>query len=189
LVVTIPASAPNFQAAPTGVVFNGSTDFEITPGNPKTAAHFIFVTEDGTISAWAGGNAAVLKVDNSAIPDAANGAVYKGATIGEFKGKRYLFVTNFRSGHVEVYGADFNQVKLSDGDHDRDDRAEDHFDDDHIPEGFAPFNVQNIGGSLFVTYAKQNATKHDDVAGDGLGFVDIYSPGGKLEVRWNTVRG
>ncbi len=184
--VTIPGpngSAPNFQAAPTGIVFNGSTDFDLVPGDTTTAAHFIFVTEDGTISAWAGGNAATLKVDNSAVPNAANGAVYKGATIDEFQGKRYLYVTNFRAARMEVYDTNFNQVTLSDGDHDRDDRAGNQFDDDQIPRGFAPFNVQNIGGSLFVTYAKQDQPKHDDVAGDGLGFVDIYSPSGKLEAR------
>lgn len=141
------------------------------------------MTEDGTISAWAGGNAATLKVDNSTIPTAANGAVYKGATIGEFQGKRYLYVTNFRAGRVEVYDADFNEVTLSDGDHDRDDRAEEQFDDDQIPRDFAPFNVQNIGGTLIVTYAKQDQQKHDDVGADGLGFVDIFSPSGKLLAR------
>src|ERR1700676_5168646 len=108
LVVTIPG--PNgtvactgdntpancFVAAPTGVFFNGSPDFDLSPGDPTTAAAFIFVTEDGTISAWAGGTAATLEVDHSATPTAAEGAVYKGATIGEFEGKRYLYVTNFR---------------------------------------------------------------------------------------------
>ncbi len=165
LVVTIPG--PNgtvactgdntpancFVAAPTGVVFNGSPDFNVSPGNP---AAFIFVTEDGTISAWAGGTAATLEVDNSANPTPADGAVYKGATIGEFNGKRYLYVTNFRAGKIEVYDTNFHQVTLSD---DGDDRGEheEAFQDERIPKGFAPFNVQNIGGSLFVTYAKQNA--------------------------------
>jgi uncharacterized protein (TIGR03118 family) len=186
---TFPCTAPNtppncFVSTPTGVVFNGSPDFDLSPGDPKTAAAFIFVTEDGTISAWAGGTAATLKVDNSANPTPAEGAVYKGATIGEFNGKRYLYVTNFRAGKVEVYDADFRQVRLSDGD--RDDRGEheEAFQDERIPKGFAPFNVQNIGGSLFVTYAKQTPDKHDDVAGPGLGFVDLYSPSGKLLTRF-----
>ena len=186
---TFPCTAPNtppncFVSTPTGVVFNGSPDFDLSPGDPKTAAAFIFVTEDGTISAWAGGTAATLEVDNSANPTPAEGAVYKGATIGEFKGKRYLYVTNFRAGKVEVYDTNFHQVRLSDGD--RDDRGEheEAFQDERIPKGFAPFNVQNIGGSLFVTYAKQTPDKHDDVAGPGLGFVDLYSPSGKLLTRF-----
>ena len=181
---TFPCTAKNapphcFVAAPTGVVFNGSPDFDLSPGDPNTAAAFIFVTEDGTISAWAGGNAATLEVDHSAVPTATDGAVYKGATIGEFKGKRYLYVTNFRAGKVEVYDTNFHQVTLS-----GDDEQQGVFEDERIPGGFAPFNIQNLGGSLFVTYAKQTKDKHDDVPGDGLGFVDLYSPSGKLLTRF-----
>jgi uncharacterized protein (TIGR03118 family) len=186
LVVKIPGpsgSPANFVASPTGIVSNGSTDFHLVAGDSTTAAKFIFVTEDGTISAWNAGTVAKLLVDNSAIPSAAKGAVYKGATIGEFEGKRYLYVANFRSGHIETYDTDFKKVTLSDGDHDRDDRAEEQFDDDRIPRSYAPFNVQNIGGSLFVAYAKQDKAKHDDVAGDGNGFVDIYGTSGKLQAR------
>jgi len=189
LVVKIPGpkgSPANFVSAPTGVVFNGTTGFDLTPGDTATAAKFMFVTEDGTISAWAGGSAATLEVDNSANPTAADGAVYKGATLADFGGNTYLYVTNFRSGHVEIYDASFNRVRFFD----RDPAAEiflnrfgEPFEDDRIPRGFAPFNIQNIGGSLFVTYAKQDKAKHDDVAGDGLGYVDIYSPGGWLEAR------
>jgi uncharacterized protein (TIGR03118 family) len=151
------------------------------PGGP---ASFIFVTEDGTISAWAGGTAATLKVDNSATPTAAEGAVYKGATIGEVDGKRYLYVANFRSGHVEVYDTSFSQVHFSNGNGAGRGEGEDNFNDSHVPKGFAPFNVQNVGGSLFVTYAKQDAPKHDDVAGAGLGFVDLFSPSGELLTRF-----
>ncbi|MGD0909110.1 MAG: TIGR03118 family protein, partial [Candidatus Acidiferrales bacterium] len=195
LVVKIPGpngSPANFVSAPTGVVFNGAAaEFELTPGNAATAAKFMFVTEDGTISAWAGGAAATIEVDNSANPTAADGAVYKGATIAEYKGNFYLYVTNFRSGHVEVYDTNFNRVTLFNDDDDHhhdwsDDHHHDHFGDrfdDRIPRGFAPFNIQNIGGSLFVTYAKQDKAKHDDVAGTGNGFVDIYTPGGRLESR------
>ncbi|PYU55378.1 MAG: TIGR03118 family protein [Acidobacteria bacterium] len=154
------------QATPTGVVFNGSsTDFLIAPGQ---SAHFIFVTEDGTISGWNSGQNAVLVVDNSnnGSPD---GAVYKGATTGEINGNRFLYVTNFRKARVEVYDTNFKPVHL----------GEEAFSDEDIPRGFAPFNIQNIGGSLFVTYAKQDAARHDDVAGDGLGFVEIFTPTGR----------
>jgi uncharacterized protein (TIGR03118 family) len=171
--VTIPppkGSKPGTLATPTGVVFNGSpTDFLIAPG---MSAHFIFVTEDGTISAWAGGQDAVLQVDNS-DNGSSNGAVYKGATSADIEGKRFLYVTNFRSGKVEVYNTRFKRVHLD----------EDAFDDDSIPRGFAPFNVQNIGGSLVVTYAKQDAARHDPPQGETGGFVDIYTPQGKLITR------
>ncbi|HEY2645949.1 MAG TPA: TIGR03118 family protein [Candidatus Acidoferrales bacterium] len=179
-----PGFAPGTQSAPTGVVFNGSTtDFLVTPGG--ASAHFIFATEDGTISAWAAGPSAVLEVDNS-DNGSSHGAVYKGATSGEIDGKKYLYVTNFRSGRVEVYDTNFKRVHLGDdafrldSDCDRDDHHNnDHDNDcDRDRDGFAPFNVQNIGGSLFVTYAKQDSTKHDDTPGAGLGFVEIFSPKG-----------
>jgi uncharacterized protein (TIGR03118 family) len=174
-----PGFAPGTQSAPTGVVFNGSaTDFLVAPGQ---SAHFIFVTEDGTISGWNGGQNAVLVVDNSE-KGGPNGAVYKGATSGEINGSKFLYVTNFRSAKVEVYDTNFKLVHLGDdafdpngdGDHDRDDR-----DADRVPRGFAPFNVQNIGGTLFVTYAKQDAPRHDPVGGTGFGYVEIFTPEGK----------
>jgi len=195
--VIIPTS-PKFPAGsisnPTGIVINESaTDFLLSKGTPAgKPAVFIFVGEDGTITGWnpgvdipAGGKApspnVVLQVDNS-DGGAITGAVYKGAAIAVWKAKRYLYVTNFRSGKVEVYDSGFNRVHLDDdaflpdGDGDADDH--DTFAQ-HVPRGFAPFNIQNIGGNLFVTYAKQDAQKHDDVAGDGNGYVEIYSPSGK----------
>jgi uncharacterized protein (TIGR03118 family) len=178
--ITVPAAPKTSPpvGTPTGVVFNGSpTDFLVA--GPGTHAIFIFVTEDGTISGWNPGvNAtnAILKVDRS-DKGSSDGAVYKGATSGEIGGKRFLYVANFRSGKVEVYDTNFKPVHLGNP------RDDDAFDDDTVPRGFAPFNIQNIGGSLFVTYAQQNAARHDDVAGDGLGFVDIFSTTGKLEGR------
>ena len=193
-IVPPPAFAPGTQSAPTGVVWNGSaTDFILDKGTPATnPAVFIFVTEDGTISGWApadnipaGGKApstnAVLEVDNSEN-GGPNGAVYKGATSGEINGQKFLYVTNFRSARVEVYDTHFHRVHFGDhvfdpnddGDFDRDDH-----DGDHIPFGFAPFNIQNIGNTLFVTYAKQDAPRHDPVGGTGLGYVEIFTLDGK----------
>jgi uncharacterized protein (TIGR03118 family) len=167
--VTVPppkGSPAGTLSTPTGVVFNGSpTDFPIAPG---TSAVFIFATEDGTISGWAGGQNAVLVVDNS-DNGSANGAVYKGATSGEINGNKFLYVTNFRSAKVEVYDTNFKRVRFD----------EDAFEAEGVPHGFAPFNVQNVGGTLFVTYAKQDAPRHDPVGGDGLGFVELFTPSGK----------
>jgi len=170
-IVTIPPpKGSNAASTPTGAVFNGSaTDFVLPNGK---GAAFIFATEDGTISGWNGGPSAVLVVDNS-DNGSPNGAVYKGATTADIKGQRFLYVANFRSGKVEVYDTTFTRKHL----------RPDAFDDDSIPRGFAPFNVQNIGGSLFVTYAQQDGPKHDPVGGNGLGFVDIFTPSGRFISR------
>jgi uncharacterized protein (TIGR03118 family) len=109
-----------------------------------------------------------LEVDNS-DGSSPKGAVYKGATTALVNGQVFLYVTNFRSRRVEVYDTTFKRVNIS----------EELFDDDAIPRDFAPFNIQNIGGTLFVTYAMQDGAKHDDVAGDGLGFVELYEPPGR----------
>lgn len=173
-----PQTTPT-PAAPTGVVWNPTT-------NPTTAflvpgtnlpASFIFVTEDGTISAWTGGltpaNNAVQAVDNSKVPNAASGAVYKAAVMGVNVNGVFLFVTNFRAGTIEVYDHNYKLATTDGG-----------FVDPDIPAGFAPFGIRNIDGDLFVTYAKQNAQKHDDVAGVGNGFVDVFDTDGHLLRRF-----
>jgi uncharacterized protein (TIGR03118 family) len=100
------------------------------------------------------------------------GGVYKGAALGTNPEGSFLFVTNFHTAKVEVYDVDFNEVhKFS-------------FIDRNIPSGFAPFGIENIGGELFVTFAQQDADKEDDVAGPGLGFVDVFTTSGKLVRRF-----
>src|SRR2546421_7454630 len=173
--VTVPppnGSPAGNQSTPTGVVFNGSpTDFLVAPGK---SAHFIFATEDGTISGWNGGQNAVLVVDNS-DNGSSNGAVYKGATSGEINGNKFLYVTNFRSAKVEVYDTNFKRVHL----------GEDAFNAEEIPRGFAPFNIQNIGGTIFVTYAKQEAARHNDVAGSSVWFcVNLNPPSQNINSRF-----
>jgi uncharacterized protein (TIGR03118 family) len=181
VIVPPPGFAPGAQSTPTGVVFNGSpTDFILDKGTPAgKPAIFIFATEDGTISGWnPGANVAkganppsinaVLEVDNS-DNGGSDGAVYKGATSAEVGGKKFLYVTNFRSAKVEVYNSHFKPVHFD----------EDAFEAEGVPRGFAPFNIQNVGGTLFVTYAKQDAARHDPVKGDGLGFVELFTPSGR----------
>ena len=173
-----PNKPPNpSPAAPTGIVWNPSASF-LVPGTTIPAI-FIFSTEDGTISAWAGGlnpaDHAVLAADESS-----SGAVYKGLAFAVNTKGAFLFATNFRNGTVDVFGPNgtdgmFAKVTL-DGD----------FTDPEIPAGYAPFNIANIDGDLFVTYAKQNAEKHDDVAGVGHGFVDVFDTGGHLIRRFES---
>jgi uncharacterized protein (TIGR03118 family) len=136
---------------------------------------FLFVTEDGTISGWnpvVNPKAAVIVVNEK------EKSVFKGATIAtvdvpSLGPTSYLYVADFRKGRIQIYDSSFKQVPWS----------EEFFDDDSLPRGYAPFNVQNIGGNLYVTYALQDSAKHDEIDGAGLGFVDVYSPAGKLLQR------
>jgi uncharacterized protein (TIGR03118 family) len=184
VVVTIPCPTTAGQgsscpqtAAPTGTVWNPTAAF-LVPGT-TTASHFIFATEDGTISAWASGPAATIAVDNSITPTQQNGAVYKGLVTGVNVNGVFLFATNFRAGTIDVFDTGFNQVTPG-----TPGKIDGSFTDPNIPAGFAPFGIQNINGNLFVTYAKQNAQMHDDVAGPGKGFVDVFDTDGNFLRRF-----
>ena len=165
LVVNIPVPAGGQPpSSPTGIIFNNTPDFLLPSGKP---ASFIFATEDGTIAAWNQGTNAILKADNSA-----SSAIYKGLALGNSGGKNYLYATDFHNGKVDVFGGDFSPATLAGS-----------FNDPNIPAGFAPFNIQNLGGNLYVTYAKQDDDKEDDERGEGNGFVDIYDTSGNLVTR------
>lgn len=179
LVVTIPPASGSDLGVPTGTVFNGTTAFQLTPGN---AARFLFVTEDGTISGW---NPAVDPTN--AIVKAKNpGSVYKGAAIASWRGEWFLYVTNFAKRRIDIFDSSFHRVSMGGGDHNLSDQHDgerhdgDRFQDDRIPRSFSPFNVQNIGGDLYVTFAKRDPATNDDVAGPGFGYVDVFSPSGRL---------
>ena len=168
LVVTIPppAGSPAGKvAAPTGIVFNGTSDFALPGGG---ASRFIFATEDGTIAAWGKGTSAELAADRSST-----GAVYKGLAMANNGGSNLLFATNFNSGKIDVFDKKFAPVTLPSG----------AFTDNRIPSGYAPFGIANIGNNLVVTYARQDAEKHDDAPGRGRGFVDVFDPAGNLLIR------
>lgn len=171
LIPNAPSQAP--PGSPTGVMFNGSpTDFLLAPGKP---ALFIWVTEDGTVQGWNPGvnrASAVIVVDHSQVPDAANGAVYKGSTIAEIDGQKFILAANFRSGRIDVFDTTFKQVYL----------REEKFENDRVPHGFAPFNVQGVGPNIYVTYARQDAARHDppDPGQPGDGFVDVFDRHGRL---------
>ena len=154
---------------PTGQVFNSSMQgFNITQNGKTAPAFFIFATEDGTISAWnpnVNPNSAVIAVDNSKGGSPGDGAVYKGLAIGTTTDGTFLYAANFRNGSVDVFNSKFQLVKS--------------FTDPTVPIGYAPFNVQVLDGKLFVTFAKQDATRHDDVAGAGHGFVDEFNLNGR----------
>lgn len=179
LTVTIPHTPQTAIGSPTGIVFNGSTDFAIPMGltGAGLPGLFIFVSLDGTISAWNPG-LPNRNVATQVVPGSTK-SVLTGATIAQIKERRFLYVADLEAGKIRVYDTKFNPV-----DSDEDGVLnEDAFDDDHLPKGFAPFNVQNIGGNLYVAYAKQNQTKTFVDFGAGLGFVDVFSPRGRLLMR------
>ena len=174
--VTIaPATPDGGPAAPTGQVFNAfqaSGAFMLSDGAPAT---FLFASEDGTISGWnRGAKTETINVVNESQDTAAGdpslgGAVYKGLAIAQTDDGPMLYAANFRHGTVDMFDQNFNLVKS--------------FTDPHLPAGFAPFNVQVLNGKLFVSFAMQDSTKHDDVAGAGNGFVDEFNLEGHLEHR------
>jgi len=147
-------------SAPDGQVFNSSgAGFDISQNGKTGSSLFIFATEDGTISGWnpnVNSGSSVIAVDNSKT-----GAVYKGLAIAQTNNGTMLYAANFGNGAVDVYNQNFQKV--------------DSFTDPNVPKGYAPFNVQVLDGHLFVTFALQNAAKHDDVAGAGHGFVDEFN--------------
>jgi len=172
LVVTIPPPSilpPTTMAAPTGNVFNPTTDF----GGDR----FLFATEDGTISGWSGGTSAVLRVDNTIDPTTNTGPVYKGLALASSGGNNFLYAANFRDARIDVFDKNFTKQST----------ASFPFSDPGIPGGFAPFDIRSLNGQLYVTYAKQNDVKHDDVKGVGNGFVDIFTTSGVLVKRLITM--
>jgi uncharacterized protein (TIGR03118 family) len=190
LVVTIPPADPTNKStpngSPTGTVSNGSpTDFLISAGNP---AIFIFATVDGTIAAW---NPNVALAQGAKAPSThavtvvktGDGSGYTGLTTASLQGKPYLYAANFTKGRVDVYDNAFHPVDLgySKSDRGKGSSEEDKpFEDRRLPPDFVPFNVQNIGNDIVVTYAFHPPGSPFETDGPGLGFVDIYSSTGEL---------
>lgn len=175
LVVTIPTAARNKDGGnPTGVVSNTTGFFKVTKNGNSLSARFIFVSEDGSISGWnptLDPTNAIIAVDNGTNNSVMKSAVYKGATLGVANGHNFLFVTDFRTGQVETYDENFQQVNPNG------------FADPTLPAGFAPFGIGNINGQIYVTYALQNSKRHDDVAGPGNGFVNVFDTSGNFVKR------
>ncbi|MFL5961499.1 MAG: TIGR03118 family protein [Gaiellaceae bacterium] len=153
--------------APTGTVYNGNAaDFIVSQNGKSGSARFLFATEGGTILGWSptvNGTTALTGADRSGA-----GAIYKGlATVND-----RLYASDFHNARVDVFDASFGLVALPGG-----------FQDPKLAKGFAPFGIQALGGNIFVTYAKQDAARKDDVAAPGQGYVDEFTPDGKLVAR------
>ena len=162
LVVSIPGGG-----APTGQVFNSTDDFLLPTGGK---ALFIFAGEGGALSAWNGaqGTSAVLVAPSK-------GGVYKGLALLSTAGGNWLLAANFHDNRIDVFDGSFQRVVKPGA-----------FRSVGIPHGYAPFDVAVLGNRVYVSYAKQDAARHDDVAGPGHGFVNVFSTSGKFVRRFAT---
>jgi uncharacterized protein (TIGR03118 family) len=143
-----------------------------TAGGAFNADNFLFVNEDGTVSGWRG----ALGTTAETLQAGSTSNVYKGTTFETINGNSYLLSANFATGHIDVIKGTAGAPNLTGS-----------FTDATIPAGYAPFNIQILGGVIYVTYALQNAAKHDDVAGAGHGFVDKFDAQGNLLGRVGTM--
>lgn len=155
LEVTIPGAGnvtgQTFNSGAASGAFNGDS--------------FLFGNQDGTISGWRGALGTSAEVLATGLP----GNVYTGTTFGQMSGHGYLYSANFHSGNIDVTKGDAGAPDLASN-----------FVDPNLPAGYAPYNVRNLGGTLYVTYALQNAIGSDAVAGAGNGIVDAFDLNGGL---------
>lgn len=164
LVVAIPGGAP------TGLVFNNSGGgFAVTSGTASAPAVFIFSSEAGVISGWNPGVPPPPPSTQAQVGATVDGAIYKGLAIAGTGTDARLYATNFHAGTVDVFDNKYALLTLPGA-----------FVDPNLPKGYAPFGIQNINGTLYVTYALQDDDAEDDVAGPGHGFVDAYDTAGNL---------
>jgi uncharacterized protein (TIGR03118 family) len=172
LVVTIPPGVAGHTGNPTGIVFNGGPGFVVRRGTLSGPGRFIFASEDGGISAWAPAVDATNAI--RVFPLAFQGdAIYKGLAIGADGSRPLLYAADFHNNKVDVFDTNFAWVVL----------AGSPFVDPHLPQGYAPFGIQAINGDIYVTYAKQDATRADEVTGSGFGFVSVFTPDGRFVRR------
>ena len=160
--VSIPSPGGPTGGNPTGIVFNSSTDFVLSNGQP---ALFVFVGVDGVLSGWnpAAGNKALLVRNNVAS------AAYTGLALSQRSGANFLYAANFRTGRIDVWDKNFRGIELQ-------------FVDPNLPAGYSPYNIQAVGKWLYVTYAKVGPNGRD-LPGAGNGFVNIFSPNGDFIKR------
>ena len=159
-------------SAPNGNVFNTTSDFVISHGGKSAPATVIFSSEDGTIVGFnpaVDPNEGIIEADLSQ-----SGAVFKTLTPGSINGANFLYASDFHNGTVDVFDKNFQLHTFS----------QDQFTDPTIPAGFAPFGLKVVNGDLFVTYAKQDAAGHDDVAGVGNGYIDEFTLSGQFITRF-----
>jgi uncharacterized protein (TIGR03118 family) len=151
LVVTVPPASGTGKGSPTGIVYNGSPEFQIS----NWTSAFLFSTLDGTISGWShfDPNNALIGVNNSG-----SGSSYTGLAITSKPSGNFLYAADFANNKVDVYNGTFKFVTS--------------FTDKNLPAGFAPFGIQDIGGMVYVAFAATN--------GGAGGYIDIFQENGSF---------
>lgn len=173
--IAVPASATGVGANPTGQIYNGLGGFLIPTSKGQETSLFIFSGEGGTIAAWAkdSGTKAVTAYDDGVANGAAH-AVYKGLTLGSVNGANFLYATDLHNNKVDVFDTNFAKPAAMQG----------KFIDPTMPAGFVPFGIAALNNQLYVTYAMQDAAMHDETAGAGLGYVDVFDFSGNFISRF-----
>jgi uncharacterized protein (TIGR03118 family) len=173
--ITVPASAAGVPANPTGQVYNGNGGFLIPTSNGQETALFIFSGEGGTIAAWAkdSGATAVTAYDDG-VKNGTDHAVYKGLALGTVTGASFLYATDLHNNKIDVFDTNFAKPAGMQG----------KFIDPTLPAGFVPFGIAALNSQLYVTYAMLDAAKHDETAGAGLGYVDVFDFNGNFVSRF-----
>jgi uncharacterized protein (TIGR03118 family) len=170
LAVTIPAAMSGGTGSPTGIVFNtAGSGFKVTEGANSGSSIFLFASLDGVISGW---NPTVDLHNAIVAVPAKTGASYDGLAFDtDSIGRNLLFGADFGTGKIDVFDSTFTSTTVPGG-----------FVDPRIPSNYAPFNIQNLGGLLYVTYAlKDTPTSLEDDSGPGHGFVDVFNSDGVLQ--------
>ncbi|WP_243294868.1 TIGR03118 family protein [Geothrix mesophila] len=163
LVVSDPLAAGRVVGGPTGMVFNASTGFQ--------GDIFIMASLDGCISGWSAGTTVTRRVDHSA-----SGAIYTGLAQGTSASATYLYAANLAGGTIDVFDAAYAPVTLAAG----------ALVDPTLPAGYSPYNVQVLGGKLYVTYAQYTAGNPRETTGAGLGIVSVFNLDGTFVQRFAT---
>jgi uncharacterized protein (TIGR03118 family) len=164
LVVTIPGSNPTGN--PTGTVFNGTPAFQLPNGAP---ALFLFSTLNGQIAGWNSGTTAVTTFT------ATDGAVYTGLTSGAVGGNGFLYAADLAGQKIDVFSSTFAKTTLSGS-----------FTDPTLPSGYRPYNIQNVGGKLYVEYATIDPVTHLPSHAANQGIVSVFDLNGNFLQRLVT---
>ncbi len=177
--VTIaPAKNSKEHSAPTGQVYNGNEkEFIISQDDLTAPSKFIFCTEEGTISGWterknADGTFTRPKTSLLMVDNSKKGAIYKGLAISNKADGNRLYAADFGRKRIDVFDNTYKPVAL--------DKTAFTVPNKSIPAGYAPFNIQELDGSLYVAYAKLSKQAGEEVKGEGLGYVAEFDFDGKF---------
>lgn len=170
LVVTVPGASGQLIGSPTGVVFNSTSDFAVTQNGVSGAAMFLFDTLDGTISGWS----PTVNATTAIVAATKPGALYTGLAIGQNNGDNFLFAADNANNRVDVYDKTFTLVSS--------------FTDTNLPAGSSPYNVQNIGGDLYVTFTNSTGGGVVDVFDTQGRFKKTFATGGSLKEPWGLAK-